>query len=107
VIGLREVWPIYNEFDLSELESEAVTGSWKTLSQDLYRDLPDALQDLYFEYGEDAVRDQFWSLVSAADYYPECAGSEVRWDMDRAHTFLVTAIRNLKRAAIGRALLTV
>jgi hypothetical protein len=106
ICGLVD-YAIYDESDLSELESDEITESWSWLSSDVYRQLPEPLQDLYFDMGEECVRDEFWSLVSQSDYYPECAGGEVVWDMDKAEKFVVTAIRNKRRAELGRPALAV
>lgn len=100
-------YPIADEGDLSKLESDAITESWGWLSSDLYGDLPDQLQNLYFAMGEKSVRDEFWSLMSGSNYDPECVGDEVSWDMDKARELLVTAIRNKRRSELGRPPLTV
>jgi hypothetical protein len=75
--------------------------------RELYRELPDALADMRDTYGSEAVNDEFWSLFSRSKIQVEASGYETVWPMDRAREVYVTAIRNLKRAEIGRPALTV
>lgn len=101
---------IYDESDWSELEDEAVRESFAAwLHSDLYRDMPEWAQDLDFEFNNEDVESEFWSLITDEQLWDtergalyECYDSEVSWDMDAAQEILIRALRNLKRRALGR-----
>jgi len=84
--GLATDYPIYDEQDLYELESEEVTESWSYLVDDIPRwTLKDdsdkeAWVALIDNGRENEVREAFWDAISANDYYPEHNGLEVVWD---------------------------
>jgi hypothetical protein len=82
--GLREQYPLYDESDHSELESELADEAWDAWAKfDLLRALRDAGVDTD-EIDEADLRERFYTAVSESDEYPyaETADSIVfpGWD---------------------------
>lgn len=85
VLGnLGDQYPIYDESDLSELESEEITASWDQyvqadLTSEIRALLSEDIADLWDELPDDDQRGMFWSVCEALDIYPEHDGLDVRW----------------------------
>jgi hypothetical protein len=81
--GLVEQYPVYDESDLSELESEEVTESWdQYVSSDIRREMSETALDMWDELADDTQREMFWTAVEATDSYPEHDGHDVCWRYD-------------------------
>ena len=81
--GLED-YPIYDESDLSELETEMTDEAWDRWGAwDLRRDLEKALGDDSLEDVEDdALREAWWAACEVAGFYPyaEDATNMILWD---------------------------
>lgn len=84
VISLASDYPLYDESDHSELESEEITASWdEFVWSDMYRAMShedSEWRDVADRYRGDEIGQAFWSALSDGDYYPEHSGLEVMWD---------------------------
>jgi hypothetical protein len=90
--GLADQHPIYDEDDMSALESEEIAESWdqyvrSDLTSEIYRVHPDE-GDAWDALTSDQQRDMFWSAVEATDSYPEHSGLDVVWRYDAIVTEL-------------------
>jgi hypothetical protein len=111
VIGLREVYPVYDDSDLSELESEETFESWgQYLWFDTYRSLPEEWQDVADMFagakpldGDPEIRDAFFAACHADDYYPEHDGLDVLWDDARVEELVIMALCALVAKYFGPA----
>ena len=99
MIGLREEYPVYDESDLSELESEEITKAFSLyLFADWYRSASEEWQEVadlvggsfMDDYAE--MRDAFFQATYDADYYPGHDGNQVRWDDAKVDACMVTAL---------------
>lgn len=91
LIGLVEQYSVYDESDLSELESDQIDESWAGwLRSDLWSELghltpmgSDTVRTVMWDgLGEELVTDLFWSAVSQEWFgsnVPEHSGSEIMW----------------------------
>lgn len=99
LVGLKEQYPVYDESDLSELESDEIGESWSQyVRSDIWREMSEYCRTLIWDdLGEDTVTDLFWEAVSNDVFgsYPEHAGVEVLWgDMkERAADFREVLIK--------------
>jgi hypothetical protein len=83
--GLQEQYPVYDESDMSELESDEITDAW---DQYLDRDFRDVLESVLSESGMDRwdaqtahwQRDTFYGIMAELQYYPEHSGYEIIWN---------------------------
>jgi hypothetical protein len=76
-------YPLYDEDDHSELESTEITESWdQYLHADIHNHggLTNAEAEAWMNAEPVALRDAFWTALSAQEYYPEHNGIEVIWD---------------------------
>jgi hypothetical protein len=93
LIGLVEVYPVYDEAEMSSLESEEIGESWAGyMRAEVWSELPEVTRTTIWDYlGEDTVTDLWWACVSAGvfDSYPEHRGTEVAWGdvVERAADF--------------------
>lgn len=111
VIGLVEQYPLYDEMDHSELESEEIEESWgQHLWQDTYHDLPEEwaeVADLFAEselLGQHDIRDAFFAVMHADGYYPEHDGHDVRWDDATVQDMVIRALCALVSEHFGSAI---
>lgn len=82
LIGLAEGYPVYDEGDMSELESDEITESWSSyMSSEIWRVLSEPLRVMWDAIGEDEITDMWWACVSGDVFgsYPEHHGVEVTW----------------------------
>ena len=81
--GLATDYPLYDESDLSELESEEITESWdQYVSSDIGSEVRRAMSDegdAWDAMSDEAQRDMFWRAVEKTDSYPEHDGHDIRW----------------------------
>jgi len=78
--GLAEQYCLYDESDLSELESEEITESYgQYVRYDLRALLPESVQDRWDDLTSEQDAELFWSTVSDLEIYPEHSGLEVIW----------------------------
>jgi hypothetical protein len=82
LIALKDEHPVYDEADLTELESDEITESWDQyvraeITSELYAD--DATGGAWDALTGDEQRDLFWSACGALGIYPEHDGRDVRW----------------------------
>ncbi len=86
LVSLRTEYPLYDESDLSELESEEISDSWDAyVSWDLASEIRKAMSDegdSWDAMSDDAQRAMFWDAVEATESYPEHDGLDVRWEYD-------------------------
>lgn len=109
LIGLRDDYPVYDESDLSELESEEVSSAFDDyLFSDWYRDAPDEWQDVAgmfidgrFNASDGPIRDAFYAAMWATGYYPEHDGRDVRWDDNTVQALFETALSRLVEETFG------
>lgn len=87
LIGLAEVYPVYDESAMSDLEHEEIHESWAGYMRDeIWSELPEVTRTTIWDYlGEDTVTDLWWTCVSAEVFgsFPEHLGVEITWG-DRA-----------------------
>lgn len=90
-------YPLYDESDLSELESEEISEAWdQYLRWDIYRDLPEDLRDLWDAIDDpSAIRDAFYEALSDIDYYPEHSGYDIQWDSKATREAIEIALHRL------------
>lgn len=79
--GLATEYPLYDESDVSELESDDVWEAFAAyLHADLRRSLTSAERELWDLLPFDALRTAFYGGMHEADYSPEHDGRDIRWD---------------------------
>jgi hypothetical protein len=80
---LGDEYPVYDESDLSELESEEITASWDQYVRfDMVGEMSDISAEAYeswIDLSEDAQCAMFWEVCDALDIYPEHDGHDVLW----------------------------
>lgn len=83
LVGLAEQYPLYDESDLSELESDEITESFEQYVRYDIRDLidPAGLETWDGDLDDLAQRELFWSAVDGLDIYPEHDGLDVHWSI--------------------------
>lgn len=83
LIGLVEQYPVYDESDMSSLESDEISESWYEYMRDeIWAELPEITRTVIWDFlGEDTITDLWWTCVSAEVFgcYPEHLGVEVVW----------------------------
>jgi hypothetical protein len=82
LIALKDEHPVYDEGDLTELESDEITETWdQYVRSEIASELcaVDAVGDAWDALTGDEQRDLFWSACDALDIYPEHDGRDVRW----------------------------
>lgn len=84
--GLHSDYPLYDESDLDELESEEISESWdqyvqSDLTSEIYRAHADE-GDSWDALTPDQQSEMFWAAVEATDSYPEHNHHEVCWKYD-------------------------
>ena len=82
--GLKVDYPLYDESDLSELESEEISESWgqyvqADLTSEINSSLAEEISDLWDELSDDDQRTMFWSVCDDLDIYPEHDGHDIHW----------------------------
>jgi len=94
--GLVEQYPVYDESDMCELESDEITESW---AQYVQADLTSEIHRAHCDEGdawdalsEDAQREIFWTTVESTDSYPEHNGHDVLWRYDAIITELAVKL---------------
>jgi hypothetical protein len=85
LVKLTAEYAVYDEPDLSELESDEITESWSWF---VSSDIRDHIADLdsWDVLSSDAQREMFWDACSVLDIYPEHNGREVVWREDHYHS---------------------
>ena len=77
---LREQYPVYDEEDMSAIESEEIDSDWDDFAaDDLGRELPEVVQDAWESLSGDEKRELFAEACETAGYWPEHNGIEVLW----------------------------
>jgi hypothetical protein len=74
--------PVYDEHDLSELESDEITESWdQYVRADVTGEVCDSpvVGDAWDALTEDEQHDLFWTVCDALAIYPEHDGREINW----------------------------
>lgn len=83
LVGLAETYPVYDEADMSDLESDEIGESWSEYMRDeVWGELPEVTRTVMWDLlTEDTVTDLWWACVSAEVFgsYPEHRGVEVAW----------------------------
>lgn len=75
--------PVYDEGDLSSLESEEIAETWDQYVRDEItselHDADEAAAETWETLGEAQQRGMFWQAVDALEIYPEHDGHDVHW----------------------------
>jgi hypothetical protein len=92
--GLVTGYPVYDESDMSELESDEITESFDSyVRRDITCEIAESHRDTWeFLLTPDEQESAFWSAVTAADYYPEHDGHDVCWRYEDFMPQLLDAI---------------
>jgi len=79
--ALREQNPVYDEEDLSKLEDEEITESYRQFARDDIRAaLPERVGDLWDEMTADEDETLVWSVVADLELSPVHDGLSVQWE---------------------------
>lgn len=109
LIGLKNDYPIYDESDLSELESEEIEEAFdQYLFSDWFRNAPEEWTDVAgmlidgrFNESDGPIREAFYEALSASDYYPEHDGHDIGWDDAEVHTLMTSALSSVVEQTFG------
>lgn len=86
LIHLRDVYAIYDEDDLSALESEEIHAAWDQYMRadvsSVIQDIDESAWDVWAEMDEGLQRDIFWDAQLDHDYYPEHSGLDIHWETE-------------------------
>jgi hypothetical protein len=107
--GLATDYPVYDEEDMSALESDEIYDSYDQYAErDMVRELPDDVRDMWdelgWEYATDGTatafhptvaRDLFWQAVEATESYPEHNGLDVLWRYEKIAEHITTYLRTI------------
>lgn len=84
--GLSDDYPVYDESDMSEIESEEITDSIRRyalwdLGKTIAETHGEAIEDEWDSLSEDRQAELLDTVCRENDYYPEHSGYEVSWDL--------------------------
>lgn len=103
--GLSVDYPLYDESDVSELESEDISEAFdQYLHADIRRDLAPAERELWDLLPHDKLREAFYGAMYEADYSPEHNGRDIRWDDETVTLCARQAIVDVVRTSRPEAL---
>jgi hypothetical protein len=94
LIGLREQYPVYDEEDMSALETDEINEQWQDFASDeLGKELPPDASEAWSALTKDERWRVFSEACDAAGYYPEHSGIEVLWSYAYERTAGIIAER--------------
>jgi hypothetical protein len=94
LIALREQHPVYDEEDMSALETEEITEQWQDFASDeLGEELPPDVSAAWSALTKDERWRLFGEACDAAGYYSEHSGIEVLWSYAYERTAGIIAER--------------
>jgi hypothetical protein len=94
LIGLREQYPVYDEEDMSAIETDEIDEQWADFASDeLGKELPEDINEAWSALNKDERWQLFSEACDAAGYYPEHNGIEVLWSYAYERTIPVITER--------------
>lgn len=100
IIGLANGYPLYDECDMSALESEEIGEAWEQyLRADT--DLGEEWEQVADLFTDAEFRAAFYVAMSDADYYPEHDGFNIRWQDSHVEACMIAALCDLVSEFLG------
>lgn len=109
LIGLVEQYPVYDDDEMSRIESSEIDESWREyMRSEIWRELPEVTRTIMWDaIGEDTVTDLWWACVSDDVFgnYPEHSGTEVVWGdvkrrVEQFRPYLIHAYVSIRQGGV-------